>query len=335
MLDLRTAPRLALPLFALPRLAPPLFALPLLALACGSDKAGAGEGEGEGEGIEDTAPYLLDPTDPELPAFDGEALGHVVEEALITLRQSSAEPALLAYAEAMQGIDDGCPTWFDADGIDYWYDQCTAEGGSSYEGYAYAITYDDTPGEGGALYSGAAFFGVARIEDAAGHVFESAGGATYVVGEDPSGNRFYYSVIDDGFGYDGPAAEGTWLSAGLSPAVELSAGALTNGGRTFSANGRIAPEAGGITAMVFEGLLIADALAGSDCPGEPSGTLSILDGDGLWTDITFDGPTEDTPTQDAADCDGCGGAWSGGVYLGEVCADFSGLLAWSAIPWDD
>ncbi len=167
-----------------------------------------------------------------------------------------------------------------------------------------------------------------------GYVFEAAGGAYVLWGVTDDGADAFYTVVQDGFAYDGPAAQGTWLGDGVSPEI-VSYGLRypSVDGRAVYVSGRVLVDDGPVEAVVFEELFMYSAELGSPCPSEPAGMVSVLDGEGAWFDILFDGGQWGEAV-DADACDGCGGAWYQGSYLGEVCADFGVLLDWENNPWE-
>jgi len=115
--------------------------------------------------------------------------------------------------------------------------------------------------------------------------------------------------------------------------VELSLEALQHPTTGLSAtmSGSVSGLTGGIVAVVFEGEV--SVFADGECPSEISGGVSALTAEGHWVDVYFDGP-ETSDTRDGTDdCDGCGTAWVDGFSVGEVCADFSGVLDWGAAPF--
>ncbi len=107
-----------------------------------------------------------------------------------------------------------------------------------------------------------------------------------------------------------------------------------SGGKGILVSGSVTVETGSVSAVVMEDLYLLEEALGSTCGIEPSGTVSILDAEGRWYDLVFDGPTDAAPEVDPAVCDGCATAWYRGAALGEACIDFSVLTAWESSPWE-
>ena len=83
----------------------------------------------------------------------------------------------------------------------------------------------------------------------------------------------------------------------------------------------------------FDGVWIATEGQGSDCPIEPSGTISIRDDAGDWYDVEFQGPGYSGAASFPPECDGCGDVWYQGENLGQACVDFSAMTDWEGSPW--
>jgi len=277
--------------------------------------------------------YLSDDVDDTLPDLDGTALTAAIDAAIAQSMQVHGGPVVSAYVEALAGMDSACPTWGVDNGTPFWFDTCTSDAGTTFDGYGYHAEYDNYD-DGDAVYSGLALYTVAQIESADGSVFEGAGGASFLQGVDSNGFDVWSSYVQPGFAYDGAAAAGTWLADGLDP--EMTWYALkdpTSGGAASVLSGSATVADGPIAAIVFDELLMIDAAWGSSCPIEPHGGISVLDDEGNWIDLFFHGPEwEGTPTPEEL-CDGCGEAWYAGTYLGEACFDFSPLADWGNYPF--
>jgi len=310
----------------------------LLLAACGTpDEPAATVPAEDREEIvpEDDTPYLGEADADDGGGFDADEVQQVVGQAVEAARALHAASVITAYAEVTADMDD-CPTFYSSDGIDYWYDSCETAGGTAYEGYAYTSDYVDYEGGGGNIWSGEEVNGVATVVSADGSTFEAAGTATVLSVTNEAGQELYYSAMSEGFAYDGAAADGTWLAAELSP--EIAMYALVDpatGGRALVITGRAIVDSDTLHAVVLDDITLFDEALGSTCPTEPSGTVSVLDAEGVWTDLVFDGPDLDGGGGEAEDCDGCAAAWQGADYLGEACIDFSALLGWEDTPFGE
>ncbi len=319
--------------------------LPTLALAavgaCGGDPddaAGpAGAATDSGDAWTEPArddPYIDAAPDPDPAAFDAAEVVVVVEQALVGARAVHAGPVIAAYNEAIASVGDDCPLWTSDGTTPYWVGGCSTADGATFDGYGTRLVYEGFA-DGDVVWDGEAVNGVGAIETAAGHTFIAGGLAQRLAGVQSDGALVFYSALNAGFAYDGPASTGTWLADGLSP--ELVTYALlddTTGGRALYLTGRVEVPDGPVRAVVFEELLLIDAALGGACPQEPSGGLSVLGVDG-WYDLTFHGPQlESGEDVDASRCDGCGTAWHKGVAIGEACIDFSSMTDWIDSPWE-
>lgn len=311
------------------QLLPPL---PLLALlgACG--------GPSEDTGL-DPSPYIYEEDAQSPPAIDADALGLAIEEAAGQVLSLNAVPVWQSYLAATATADAYCPAVYTGPEATYWFDQCTDSSGTSYAGYGYVIAYDDLPNEDYSM-TARGLFSVATVDTASGDRFESGGSASWLVatnsGELP--HTYYQSAINGSFTWTGPEADGTWMHSGLVPDLTVTAAWVPDNGFGDSAQlvylqGALSGMAGAHTALSFEGFRLATATLGSACELEPSGVISLRLEDGTWVDVLFDGPTDEDPAVGPGICDGCGAATWRGEPVGEVCADFSALFAWSEAPW--
>jgi len=285
---------------------------------------------------EDDAPYLPDDTEVDLPSFNAEAVGEALGPALAQARSISAVPVVQSYFEATAGMDSDCPGWLNFDGTEYWYDYCTAGDGTVFDGYGAHVIFDGYALGDGNLWDGYQISSLGTVITPAGDIFEAAGGAYVLWTETNDGGFAYQSYLDDGFAYDGPAAQGSWMTTGISPSLSSYILSYPIGGWSGNAvvlSGQILVDDGSISAVVFEDFFLYSELLGSPCPEEPDGLISVLDSSGNWIDLLFDGGQWGEEV-DAAVCDGCGAAWYQGNLLGEVCADFSSVLDWTESPWE-
>ena len=150
-----------------------------------------------------------------------------------------------------------------------------------------------------------------------------------------TGVEIFYSYIEGGYSWDGPEADGTWLDWGVEPTLVWYASRdPSSGGKAITLSSSVSIDSGPFTAVFMDGVYLYEEVLGSSCGIEPSGTISLLDSEGRWTDLIFDGPTEFNAEVDAAVCDGCATAWYRGTALGEACIDFSALTDWEDSPWE-
>ena len=291
---------------------------------------------------EDDTPYLGEVDEDELASFYAEAVEAAVAEVIALARTLHAAPALAAYYDVAQHMSGDCPAWYTSeDGLDYWYDSCTTEAGAAFEGYAYTVPYDEetyptgyADGDGNHWW-GLQFFGVASAVTPEGDSFTANGSASLLYGYTDDGNNIFYSNVSQGFSTEGLAEEGSWLANGMDPEMGMYAVYSPSlDGRVFVVSGRTTVESDTIHAVILDNITIFDASIGSTCPEEPAGTVSILDNEGNWYDLVFDGPDFEGGGGDPASCDGCAEAWVGATKLGEACVDFSGLLDWDTHPFE-
>jgi hypothetical protein len=318
----------------------------LLGLLLGGCAGGGGEPAAAGDTAtdeplpeidapEDDGPYLGESEDPEPPELDADAVAAAVESVLPTVIGAHAGHIRSAYAEALSGQSEGCPTWTQsAEGVPYWFDTCTADGGTRFEGYAYDLVSEDLA-DGEIVWDGWQFYGLATITGPDGATFEATGSAGVLTGLQSDGALVTYTYMDEGFRYDGPAADAAWLGAAGSPEVQAyTLHQPTTGGNLVSLQARASLDAGPITAVVFEDVQAGNAAAGAPCPAEPAGLISVRAEDGTWFELYFDGvPFDQWGTTEPTDCDGCASVWAKGSEVGEVCLDPSVLTDWGTAPW--
>ena len=277
-------------------------------------------------------PYIDPEDDRSALTLDPAAVAAGVEAALWAVRSVHGQTVVDAYTEVMAGTDADCPAWGNQNGLVFWQDACTSEVGTTFDGYGYLSHYEDFP-DGDIVWNGLGASLVASVTRSDGASLVGAGSALQLLGVNSAGADVFYSYLDEGFSYDGPAAAGTWLSGQGSPQLQTYAFSYPDGGKLLFATGRLQAETGPLLAVAFEELLLFNDTLGP-CPAEPSGGVSVLL-EGGWIDLTFNGPTFGTLEGfDASGCDGCGTAWHKGSALGEVCPDFSPLLSWESHPWE-
>lgn len=303
----------------------------LLLAACGTSADDSGAAA---DAPYEPAPYLVEEEDPPEPSFDADALADAIDQGLVAALAIQAEPVFAPYAQVMTAADAACPSYYEADGNVYWYDVCTSDAGTSFNGYSFYYLYDQYDGGDGILYDGQAISGVATVTEPDGHVFEAGGTAYHLSGENAD-YLIWYSIVQGGFSWDGEGSEGTWLAGGLAPTMAMTAYYVkAMDGRAFMVEGGVSGLAGDFDTVVLDGIVVWSDNVGAACPEEPGGSVSVRGADGGWYDVLFDGEQEygeGLPDPDA--CDGCGQAYFRGAPLGEVCVDFTWLAEWEVSPW--
>ena len=298
-------------------------------LACSGEVADTA-GDAEVLGDED-AGWLGDVEDTPAPAFDEEAVGAAVEDALARLVELHAGPLLDGYDVVATHQTDDCPAVYEDDGFEYWYDSCETEDGTQFEGYAGLYSYADYESDG-FVYNGRQLLAVASVVTSDGETFQGAGTASHLTATADE-LTLYYTTFDPGFSWDGASAEGTWLADGLDPGLYVYRYSFSGVLAQVYVTGSLSLPAGGaIEALAFDDVMVGNELAGVTCPEELAGTLSVLDTEGRWIDLVFD-VSDDLWAAEVPGCDGCGTAWYRGEQLGQVCVDPSALGASSGTPW--
>ena len=309
----------------------------LIACACSPTDSKTGPYPAEVDsGSDDTGtfeevPWILDETEGEGLSFSPEPLASAIQAVIPTVPLLSGAPVGPAYLEAMSWTTDSCPTWYEDEGTEYWYDNCSTEAGATFEGYAAHVPAPAWV-EGDRTWSGSAFWGLATIETPDG-TFRSSGSSGHYIGHDTDGTIAVSSYAEPGFSYSGPAGSSSWISSGMAPGINIYGERTADGNDGFIAVSASFDQTDGALAIIFEDLLFISEGWGSTCPSEPSGTISILDEEGHWFDILFDGPTWERPLEDPERCDGCGNAWYRGELVGEICVDFTPIATLSAWPF--
>lgn len=300
------------------------------------------EAAGPGDSAPDTggspyepAPYVVEEEEQPTPDFSAEELSTAVVEAIAAAFELRGDPVFPAYFAVMAEQEDGCPDYYEYNGNMYWYDQCTTDSNASYSGYSFYYSYDGYyPGDG-LVYDGDVLYGVAQVVDSGGHTFVAGGQAGSITAEAEDGSyKYWQSVVQGGFSYDGPVSRGTWMEDGLAPDLSLLGYYVPSAdAHAFVIDGGVSGLLGGFDTVVFSNVLAYDENAGNACANEPGGLISIRDIEGYWYDIVLDGPPDFGDEVDTSKCDGCGTAWYRGQEVGAVCADFSNLIDWGTQPW--
>ena len=312
-----------------------LLRIPLSLLACtGGADSDVVQG---GDSGDLPSAYEFVPDEEETEGFDetlaAEALQAVVDE----VRTFSADPVLEAYAGAMEDADENCPIWYEYEGDSYWFANCESSAGAKFEGYAFAYEYEDTDISGdGQLWDGLAAYGSLKIIDADGYTLEIGGVVQELGGENDYGDVWYNQVYG-GFTWDHPDAEGSWLAEDQWPSLIQYALYYPDyfDIRAYTGSGAVSGLSSTWHTADLNNVAIISELAGFPCDEEPAGSVAIRNGDGHWFDVVFDVQIDEKSDsyELVGACDGCGTAYSGDEVVGEVCADFSGLLEWGDEPW--
>jgi len=335
-------------------------------LACGpadepADSAGddtrdttVDEGTGDPTGGE-TATTPDDDWSPELPGdyeYEGEQGTEgdfdkaLVEAALADfvggILAITPEPALAGYESLLDDGDARCPCWYEQDGNTFWYADCEADSGATFDGYGFYNLYEDdmTVFGDGRAWDLVQVSGAATMRDAAGHTFHLGGdlyqGTGAGVGNDTSVS--WVSGVIGSLAWDGESADDTWLDAGVTPSL-FAYGISYPQGPLDAANyvmldGTVGNMSDAATAVEFSEFSVIDELFGNPCEQEAIGAIAVRDVDGVWWDVMFDVETNDQGGWDlVGECDGCGAVFKGTELVGEACVDVSTLLDWETKPW--
>jgi hypothetical protein len=301
--------------------------LPLV-VACKATPNPSDDSDDSAPSVPEDAPYLLDDSNGAPVTVDTPAVEAALAAAIAAARSTNAQPALNSYATAAAGASADCPSRYtDGNGLPYWNDACTTDGGTTFSGYGYAIDYLNTDNGDGYLWTGSGLYTAATVTTPDALTFTGSGSAYALRGIAGDGTIVYYSVVSGQFTWDGAEAEGTWLT-GSSPNMTMW---LTENSGTHGAyfTGSVPISAPGFDVAVLEETSVASANAGWPCPGEIAGSVSVHSVEGVWYQVVFDGGW----TQDAATCDQCGTVWVDGVPQAEACVDASAWVDWDGSPW--
>ncbi len=313
--------------------------VPLMVLAACATGADSAEGPAPADTASEADPYLVERDDPAEPTLTTADLELLVADAIANAWNIEATPLFTAYNAVMAAADAGCPNYYEQDGNQYWYDECTAESGAEFSGYAFYYGYEGTDIDG-VIYDGGALYGVGSATAADGSRLEFGGSAAgyraYPAGIAEDAPEYYIygaQQLQGGFSWDGADAP-EWLGAEHPPdLVAQSYYVPAYDGRYVALDGSFGSDAE--TATVFDTFTLWSDNLITWCPNEPYGSISVRDAEGEWYDILFHGPEAYESEVDEALCDGCGDAWFHGEPLGRVCGDFSGLTDWGTTPWSD
>ena len=307
----------------------------LLPLAVAIAALGCKPAEVADDPVDEPTEYIYDEEDPPKSDVDLGQLGDALQGAIDQLLDLNAGPVLAAYSYVADGQTATCPRVYEMDGNVYWFDQCTTEDGTSFSGYGFYYDYYDIPVGGEWVGDYELLSGANQVITADGDTLDVAGTATMVASvHNTQPALLWQSNVQGSFRWDGPGSDGTWLATGAAPDMGITVYERTdNGGRAVIVDGGVSGLDGEATAIVFDNVNVINANLGSACPREASGTISVRTTTGDWIDLIFDGPTFETLPGDTTKCDGEGRAFYRGEQLGDVSADFSGLLEYVEAPW--
>jgi hypothetical protein len=286
--------------------------------ACG-DKGGA-EGEEEQS-------YLGPLPEDQGSELDAEAISAGITSAVELSGGQSSGVLLDLYQGLLGETDAACPQWYSQDGIDYWYDSCTAESGTTFEGYGYFVEYEEIDGGDGNIWTGRALYAVATITSPEGEKLSLSGEAGLLDGDNAGlGAELSWSWASGDFHSTYAATSDSWLADEEAPQTTwYTMVQASTGGRAALADGLV-PLEGDFSAVWFEEVFLYESELGSPCPIEPSGQVSLLRADGGWVDVVLDGAPYGEALADPTACDGCGAAWDRGQRVGDVCLDWGLFL---------
>lgn len=290
------------------------------------------------------SPYILEEEEEAGPLHSLDEVEASLADVFAAVGRADPMTLTSSYEELRTTLgDSSCPYYYtDGDGETYygyyyWFGGCSASTGTAFSGYGYSYYYE--PFTSGSTvyddYSYTQLFG--SITDRFGSEFEMSGYAYhYTYGYTGSNDRYGYAYIQGDARWDDPDAQDTWLAEDLS--VDLvwswSYDADVSMGTALSLSGSISGVPGVMNTALFESVYIYAADAGSSCQQEPSGTISVRDGDGEWYEVEFQGPAWAGAPVFQPHCDGCGTVTWRGEELGSICPDFQPLLDWETRPWD-
>lgn len=289
-------------------------------LACGTE---APPPVAEASFTDPAAPWL-GPASDDVPMVDLPDVADAVDEALRAIADLDAAPLIAAYTSAMADAEAGCPAFFTAaDGFDYWLDDCETTSGARFSGFGVADVTGGVPLDFGLVGETTTVGGSGELVGADGTVVDVNGFVQATFGEAP-GVSMTSLVLSGTFVTDDPVAAGTWLELGWEPEMTVVQYDLGGPGVTL-VSGVIEGLGDGTRPVVIQDVVIASVPEFTDCPEEPTGVVSVRLAAG-WVDVIFDpvqvGDVIETPE---GTCDGCGAAWAGTTYLGDVCPDLGPL----------
>ena len=280
--------------------------------------------------------YIYDEAgDPEPLLSIGE-LEESIQDVLAVIQQTN--PALLTVsydALRLDVGDDYCPYYYYDEsgdayyGYDYWYGNCTADGGASFDGYAYSYSYGEyTSGSYRYLDQGYLLM-YGSVTDRFGEVLEVSGSYyhdTYIYNQ----YLYGYARLAGDVRWSSGAVEETWLGEEYSLNLTISHSQSPSGERDLQLEGSLSGIPGVVNAALFEDVYL---YSGSACMLEPSGNISIRDSEGDWYLASFQGAPYSWAPVFSPECDGCGDVFYRGERMGSICPDFSAMTDWEVRPW--
>jgi len=264
----------------------------------------------------------------------------VIDTSIGYARQVTGDPIVQIYSDSLAGADDSCPGWYEFEGNTYWFGACTSELGTTYDGYGLYYDYvdEDLYGDGG-VWNVDYLYGVANITTAT-TAFHLGGYVYYGSGVYQDYTQ-WQSILAGSFAWDGGATD-SWMDDSAAPNLATYYVKYPSYDLSYTVvSGSIGGLEGGITALDFDDLTLVrhETLTGSGsywpCAGEPMGRIHLRTSE-RWIEVAFEDIVYDEASQAydlVGTCDGCGQAWDGGDYLGEVCVDAAQLLDWQEQPW--
>jgi hypothetical protein len=272
---------------------------------------------------------LYDDTTSGAPNLDADAVSAGTQAVLDRVLTFNANPLGISYDEMMALADATCPPIDGSSaGLRSWETNCTSEIGGEFAGFVndYSSVSPVTVRR---------FRAEATVTAPDGRRLTMAGDAEVQHQVQATGET-RRSAVSGVMYYDGPAADGTWLSQGVELSLDYDLNTTAEGAMVIlSLDGAVSGLEGEMSAVSFSDVEF-DFAEGSACALEPAGTVAVRDAEGVWADLVFDADYDDESgltIDDPGLCDGCGTLWYDGVELGQSCVDLSGLHASVADSW--
>jgi len=295
--------------------------LTLFLFACGGSDSSEPKSSDSASG-----PYITDAPDLLPPDTSDATLSAGIEESILASLNFDFAPIEAGYTTAMAGQDPACPVWSTNGDTAFWFATCTSEDGTSFEGFGAVVDYSSLPPENGFTYGGTFINSISTIATPSGETFTGGGQSYDITGSNEDGHEFNNFGVSAGYLWTGSDAEGTWMES--TPVLDFSGTTQRAGDfRTIELSGSIS-DLGSVQAVVFDGLYGIHATLEEGCTREPHGNVAVLDQEGNWFDIQFDGLDNEGRLDTETGCDGCGTAWFQGYPLFEVCPNFDEMYAW-------
>lgn len=279
---------------------------------------------------EDTA-YLAELEAVESPSI--EEIESILQQGIEQIRTVRVGRLLDVYDAMLGQTDSDCPRWFNnPDGL-YWADSCTSDQGVSFEGFATSIPRNDTePDPYGNIFVGRQIHCEGTLSDGETQM-SCVGGINELTGVDANGHDVFYS-------YSRPYVLTESGTTSYFPDAEMWAVNAPTYKAIFYNGVQLVREDDDQAGQEDQGEQGADGVIGAvefgeqtfsnvDCLMEPNGTQHIQV-NGQWIYVEWHGDQLTRPER----CDGCGEAYAQGQPIGQVCADFSNWLSWTASPFE-